>query len=166
MKKTSRPPTITPFLWFDNDLEEAIRFYSAIFKDSKLFDIRRYAETGSDGKTKVMSARFRLGGQEFMGLNGGPHFKFNEAVSFVVRCRTQREVNYYWRRLIADGGKPSQCAWLKDKFGLSWQVVPDQLLELLGDKDPAKAGGVMQAMLGMQKIVIKDLQRAHRGQSR
>lgn len=154
---------ITPFLWFDNNLEAAIKFYSTIFKGAKVLDIRRYDEVGPDGKTKIMTARFRLAGQEFMGLNGGPHFKFTEAVSFVVSCKTQREVDYYWRRLIAGGGKPSQCAWLKDKFGLSWQIVPDQLLELLGDKDPAKAGRVMQAMFGMQKIIIKDLQRAHVG---
>ncbi len=162
MKLKSRQK-ITPFLWFDNNLEEAIRFYTAIFKDSKVLEVRRYDETGPDGKTKIMTARFRLAGQEFMGLNGGPHFKFTEAVSFVVSCTTQREVDYYWRRLLAGGGQPSQCAWLKDRFGLSWQIVPVQLLELLGDKDPAKADRVMQAMFKMSKIDIKTLKRAHVG---
>jgi predicted 3-demethylubiquinone-9 3-methyltransferase (glyoxalase superfamily) len=156
-------PKITPFLWFDNNLENAIKFYTAIFKDSKVLDLRRYDETGPDGKTKIMTARFRLAGQEFTGLNGGPHFKFTEAVSFVVSCKTQKEVDYYWRRLTAGGGQESQCAWLKDKFGLSWQIVPEQLLKLMGDKDPAKAGRVMQAMFKMSKIIIKDLERAHAG---
>ena len=156
-------PKITPFLWFDNNLEEALKFYTAIFKGSKVLEIRRYDEAGPDGKTKIMTASFRLGGQEFMGLNGGPYFKFTEAVSFVVSCRTQREVDYYWKRLIAGGGKPSQCSWLKDKFGLSWQIVPVQLITLLGDKDPAKAARVMQAMLKMSKINIQALQRAHAG---
>jgi predicted 3-demethylubiquinone-9 3-methyltransferase (glyoxalase superfamily) len=161
--KSKSSQKITPFLWFDNNLEQAIKFYTAIFKDSKVLEVRRYDEAGPDGKTKIMTARFRLAGQEFTGINGGPHFKFTEAVSFVVSCKTQGEVDYYWRRLTAGGGKPGQCAWLKDKFGLSWQIVPDQLLELLGDKDPAKAGRVMQAMFDMQKIIIKDLQRAHAG---
>jgi predicted 3-demethylubiquinone-9 3-methyltransferase (glyoxalase superfamily) len=161
--KSKSPQKITPFLWFDNNLEEALKFYTAIFKDSKVLDVRRYDEAGPDGKTKVMTARFRLAGQEFMGINGGPHFQFTEAVSFVVRCKTQREVDYYWRRLTASGGKPSQCAWLKDKFGLSWQIVPDQLMDLLGDKDSAKAARVMQAMLLMTKISIAGLQRAHAG---
>jgi predicted 3-demethylubiquinone-9 3-methyltransferase (glyoxalase superfamily) len=155
--------TITPFLWFDHNLEEAIKFYTAIFQNSKVLEVRRYDDAGPDGKTKVMTAKFRLAGQEFIGLNGGPLFKFTEAVSFVVRCQTQREVDYYWRRLTAGGGRPSQCGWLKDKFGLSWQIVPDQLIELLGDKDPAIAGRVMQAMMQMAKINIKTLQRAYAG---
>lgn len=154
---------ITPFLWFDNNLEAAIRFYTAIFKDSKVLDVRRYDETGPDGKTKVMTASFRLAGQKFIGLNGGPHFKFTEAVSFVVNCKTQREVDYYWRRLTAGGGQPGQCAWLKDRFGLSWQIVPGALMELLGDKDSNKAARVMQAMLQMSKIDIKALKRAYAG---
>ena len=161
--KSKTSPKITPCLWFDNNLEEAIKFYTAIFKNSKVFEVRQYDDAGPDGKTKVMTARFRLAGQEFMGLNGGPLFKFAEAVSLVVSCKTQGEVDYYWRRLTAGGGKPSQCAWLKDKFGLSWQVIPDALMELLGDKDPVKAGRVMQAMLQMSKIDIKKLQRAHAG---
>ena len=156
-------PKITPFLWFNNNLEEAIKFYTAIFKDSKLLEVRRYDETGPDGKSTIMTASFRLAGQEFMGMNGGPLFKFTEAVSFVVSCRTQREVDYYWKRLIAGGGKPSQCSWLKDQFGLSWQIVPVQLITLLGDKDPAKAKRVMQAMMKMSKINIRALQRAHAG---
>jgi len=154
---------ITPFLWFDNNLEEAVKFYTAIFKDSKVFGAQRFDEAGPDGKSRVLTASFRLAGQRFIGINGGPHYKFTEAVSFVVPCKDQREVDYYWRRLTAGGGRPGRCGWLKDKFGLSWQVVPDQLMDLLGDKDPAKAGRAMQAMLGMQKLIIKDLQRAHAG---
>lgn len=161
--KSKTAPKITPFLWFDNNLEEAIKFYTAVFRNSKVFEVRRFDDAGPDGKSKVTTARFRLGGQEFMGLNGGPLFKFTEAVSFVVSCQTQQEVDYYWRRLTAGGGRPSQCAWLKDKYGLSWQIVPDALMDLLGDKDPAKAGRVMQAMLQMSKIDIKKLQRAHAG---
>jgi predicted 3-demethylubiquinone-9 3-methyltransferase (glyoxalase superfamily) len=153
---------ITPFLWFDNNLEQAVKFYTAIFKDAKVLAVRRYDEASPDGKTKIMTARFRLAGQEFVGLNGGPLFKFTEAVSFFVSCKTQQEVDYYWRRLTA-GGSPGRCGWLKDRFGLSWQIVPDQLLDLLGDKDPAKAGRVMQAMLKMSKIKIRALQRAHAG---
>ncbi len=154
---------ITPFLWFDHNLEPALKFYTAIFKDSKVLEVRRYDETGPDGKTKVMTATFRLAGQKFVGINGGPYFKFNEAVSFVVSCQTQREVDYYWRKLTAGGGQPGRCAWLKDKFGLSWQIVPDVLIKLLSDKDSAKAARVMQAMLKMSKIDIKALQRAHAG---
>ena len=155
--------TITPFLWFDHNLEEAITFYSAIFKDAKTLEIRRFDTTGPDGKTPIVTARFRLGGQEFTGINGGPLFKFTEAVSFVVRCKNQREVDTYWRRLTADGGRPSQCAWLKDKFGLSWQIVPDQLMKFLGDQDPAKVARVMAALFQMTKIDIKKLQRAYAG---
>lgn len=157
---------ITPFLWFADQAEPAAKFYVALFKNSKIKRIHRYDESGAGAtgrpKGSVMTVAFQLAGQEFTALNGGPVFKFTEAISLVVHCADQKEVDFYWKKLTA-GGEPGQCGWLKDKYGLSWQIVPDALLELLGDKDPAKAGRVMQAMLGMQKIVIKDLQRAHAG---
>ncbi len=153
---------ITPFLWFDNNLEEAIDFYTSVFKNSKIIDVARY-EVDSPGQTgKVMTATFQLEGQEFMGLNGGPEFKFTEATSFYVNCETQEEVDELWEKLT-EGGEESQCGWLKDKFGLSWQIIPTVLGELLGDKDPEKAGRVMNAMLQMQKIDIKTLQDAYAG---
>jgi predicted 3-demethylubiquinone-9 3-methyltransferase (glyoxalase superfamily) len=142
---------ITPFLWFDGQLEEAVKFYTGVFKDSHVHNVN------------PMSATFVLEGQEFLGLNGGPHFKFNEAVSFFVKCETQDEVDYYWNALTADGGQESQCAWLKDKFGLSWQIVPNALSRYLSDPDRAKAGRVMQAMMKMKKIVIADLDAAAAG---
>lgn len=145
---------ITPFLWFDGNAEEAMNFYVSVFKDSKIKNVSRMGD-------KVFSVTFELNGQEFMGLNGGPHFKFNEAVSFFVKCKDQAEVDYYWEKLTAEG-KESKCAWLQDKFGLWWQIVPDRLGELLGDKDPAKANRVMQAMLKMNKIIIADLEAAYR----
>ena len=153
---------ITPFLWFDNNLEEAIDFYTSVFKNSKIIDVAR-SEVDSPGQTgKVMTATFQLEGQEFMGLNGGPEFKFTEATSFYVNCETQEEVDELWEKLT-EGGEESQCGWLKDKFGLSWQIIPTVLGELLGDKDPEKAGRVMNAMLQMQKIDIKTLQDAYAG---
>ena len=153
---------ITPFLWFDNNLEEAIDFYTSVFKNSKIIDVARY-EVDSPGQTgKVMTATFQLEGQEFMGLNGGPEFKFTEATSFYVNCETQEVVDELWEKLT-EGGEESQCGWLKDKFGLSWQIIPTVLGELLGDKDPEKAGRVMNAMLQMQKIDIKTLQDAYAG---
>ena len=139
-------PKITPFLWFDNNAEEAVKFYTSIFKDSKIGKVHRYGDAGPGPKGTVMTASFSLNGLEFTVLNGGPQFKFNESVSFVVHCQTQQEVDEYWEKLSA-GGKESQCGWLKDKFGLSWQIVPDILMELLGDKDLAKAQRVMKAML-------------------
>jgi predicted 3-demethylubiquinone-9 3-methyltransferase (glyoxalase superfamily) len=153
-------PKITPFLWFDNNAEEAVNFYTAIFKNSKINSISHYGDAGPGPKGSVMTASFSLDGQNFTALNGGPIFKFNESVSFVVHCKGQEEVDYYWEGLLADGGTESQCGWLKDKFGLSWQIVPDTLFELLGDKDPAKSQHVMQAMLKMRKIEIKKLQNA------
>lgn len=151
---------ITPFLWFDNQAEEAISFYISIFKGSKIGKVSRYGKTFPDKEGQVMSATFELFGQEFMALNGGPLFRFNESVSFFVHCEDQREVDYYWERLTADGGQESRCGWLKDRFGLSWQVVPNALAEMLSDKDPEKAGRVLQSMLTMSKIDIKELQRA------
>ena len=155
---------ITPFLWFDNQAEEAAKFYTSVFKDSKIRSIARYGDAGPGPKGSVMTASFEIEGQEFVALNGGPHFKFTEAISFVVNCESQREVDYYWEKLTANGGQESQCGWLRDKFGLSWQIVPTILSELLQDKDAKKAQRVMQAMLKMKKIIIADLQTAYDGQ--
>ncbi len=158
---------ITPFLWFDNKAEEAVNFYVSVFKNSKISGITRYEEEGAkaSGRPKgtVMTVEFQLDGQEFVALNGGPHFKFTEAISFVVNCETQKEVDEFWEKL-SEGGKESQCGWLKDKYGLSWQVVPRVLVEMLQDKDPAKAKSVMEAMLQMHKIDIQTLKQAYKQQ--
>jgi predicted 3-demethylubiquinone-9 3-methyltransferase (glyoxalase superfamily) len=152
-------PKITPFLWFDNKAGQAARFYTSIFKGSKTLDIARYGK-GSPGKPgSVMTVRFRILGQEFTALNGGPVFKITPAVSFVVHCKTQREVDYYWRRLAA-GGKEVQCGWLEDRYGVSWQIVPDVLIRLLTGTDRAKAERVTTAMMKMVKLDIKGLRRA------
>ncbi|MDA2892749.1 VOC family protein [Mycolicibacterium sp. BiH015] len=155
-------PAITPSLWFDNDLEDAIAFYSTIFPNSSLESIERYTDAGPGTPGEVVSATFTLDGQRFIGINGGPAFPFTEAVSFTITCRDQDEVDYYWDRLVA-GGQESQCGWLKDRYGLSWQVVPDRLIELTSDPDPAKAAAATKAMLGMRKIVIADLEDAVAG---
>lgn len=149
---------ITPFLWFDTQAEEAMNYYVSIFKNSKILGVQRQ---GHDGP--VFSVSFELDGQEFIGLNAGPQFKFNEAISFFVNCEDQAEVDYYWNKLIADGGEKSMCGWCKDKFGLWWQIIPKQLGELMGDPDPEKSQRVMQAMLKMQKIIVADLQKAYDG---
>jgi predicted 3-demethylubiquinone-9 3-methyltransferase (glyoxalase superfamily) len=155
---------ITPFLWFDDKAEEAAKFYCSIFKNSRIEAITRYDEEAAKPTGRpagsVMTVKFQLEGQEFVGLNGGPHFKFTEAVSFVVNCEGQEEVDYFWSKLSA-GGEESQCGWLKDKFGLSWQVVPTILIEMLQDKDAAKAKRVTKAMLEMGKIDIATLKRAY-----
>jgi predicted 3-demethylubiquinone-9 3-methyltransferase (glyoxalase superfamily) len=151
---------ITPFLWFDNNAEEAMNFYLSIFKDSKVVSVARYGDAGPGPKGTVMTAKFQLNGQEFIALNGGPHFKFTEAISFVVDCETQTEVDGYWEKL-SEGGEESMCGWLKDKYGLSWQIVPTVLGELLQDKDPVKAKRVMEVMLQMKKIDIKKLKQAY-----
>ncbi|MEW6027846.1 MAG: VOC family protein [Chloroflexota bacterium] len=148
---------ITPFLWFDTQAEEAMNFYVSIFKNSKVGGVSR----GPDGR--AFSVSFQLDGQEFMGLNAGPQYRFSEAVSFFVNCEDQAEVDDLWSELIADGGEESRCGWLKDKYGLSWQIIPRQLGELMGDPDPEKSRRVMEAMLKMNKIVIADLQKAHQG---
>jgi predicted 3-demethylubiquinone-9 3-methyltransferase (glyoxalase superfamily) len=153
---------ITPFLWFDGQAEEAMQFYVSIFKNSKIGNVSRYGDGGPGASGTVMSATFQLDGQEFMALNGGPQFPFNEAISFFVSCETQPEVDELWDKLC-DGGAPSQCGWLKDKYGLSWQIIPTALGQMLGDKDPEKAGRVLQAMLQMQKIDIRVLERAYSG---
>jgi len=151
---------ITPFLWFDNNAEEAMNFYVSIFKNSKVLKVARYGDAGPGPKGAVMTANFQLDGQEFVALNGGPHFKFTEAISFVVNCETQQEVDEFWKKL-SEGGEESRCGWLKDKYGLSWQIVPTILVELLQDKDPEKAKRVMEAMLQMNKIDIKKLKQAY-----
>jgi len=168
MKKTTRKlaQKITPFLWFDHQAEEAARFYASIFKKSKIGRITRYGEeakrTTGRPAGSVMTVEFELEGQEFVALNGGPIFNFNEAVSFVVNCRTQAEVDWFWKKLSA-GGHKVQCGWLKDKFGVSWQVVPEALNKLLSAKDAAKAQRVMNAMLKMVKLDIKKLKAAGEG---
>jgi predicted 3-demethylubiquinone-9 3-methyltransferase (glyoxalase superfamily) len=154
---------ITPFLWFDNQAEEVMNFYVSIFKNSKILSVNRYGEGAPAPKGTVMTANFELDGQVFTALNGGPMLKFSPAISFVVHCETQAEVDEYWAKLSA-GGKENQCAWLDDKFGVSWQIVPDILIELLSDPDPVKAGRVMQAMMQMTKIDIAALQRAYEEQ--
>jgi len=151
---------ITTFLWFDNNAEEAMSHYVSIFKNSKIVNVTRYGEAGPGPAGGVMVGTFQLEGQEFAALNGGPRFKFTEAISLVVNCDSQEEVDDLWRKL-SDGGTPGQCAWLKDKFGLSWQIVPRVLIELLQDPDPVKSRRVMQAMMQMTKIDIAALQRAH-----
>jgi predicted 3-demethylubiquinone-9 3-methyltransferase (glyoxalase superfamily) len=151
---------ITPFLWFDHQAEEAMNFYTSIFPDSRVGEVSRYPEGGPGEAGSVMSGSFVLQGQEFMVLNGGPQFKFNEAISLFVRCETQEEVDHYWARLT-EGGEPGPCGWLKDKYGLSWQIIPDLLNQLMGDSDPAKAQRVMQAMLQMSKIESDLLQQAY-----
>ena len=151
---------ITPFLWFDGKAEEAMNFYTSIFKKSKLVSLTRYGETGPGPKGTVMSAIFNLEGQEFMVLNGGPLFKFSPAISFFVNCRTQEEVDELWEKLSA-GGEKQMCGWLKDKYGVSWQIIPTILGELLQDKDSEKAERVMKTMLQMGKIDIAGLKRAY-----
>ena len=153
---------ITPFLWFDDNADEAVNFYLSIFKDSRLLDATRYGEAGPGPKGTIMTATFELNGQQFIALNGGPRFKFTEAVSFVVKCETQEEIDYYWDKLL-DGGEPQRCGWLKDRFGLSWQIVPAQLSELFGGNDPQRAGRVMQAMMQMVKFDIAKLKQAYDG---
>jgi predicted 3-demethylubiquinone-9 3-methyltransferase (glyoxalase superfamily) len=153
---------ITPFLWFDNNAEEAVNFYASIFKDAKILEVVRYGEAGPGPEGTAMTVSFELFGQEFIALNGGPHFKFNEAISFSVNCETQEEVDEFWEKLT-DGGTESRCGWLKDKYGLSWQVNPSILGKMLNDTDPQKAKRVMEAMLQMDKIDIPTLQRAYEG---
>jgi predicted 3-demethylubiquinone-9 3-methyltransferase (glyoxalase superfamily) len=153
---------ITPFLWFNEQAEEAINFYVSIFKNSKILNVSRYGDEMPGPKGKVMTAAFMLDGQEFIALNGGPQFKFTEAISFVVNCETQEEVDELWEKLT-EGGEEVQCGWLKDKYGLSWQIVPAILGELMSDPDPEKAQRVTQAMLKMQKIIVADLQKAYAG---
>lgn len=154
---------ITPFLWFNDNAEAAVKFYTSIFKKSRVGKIARYSKAGEKVSGRpagsVMTIEFEIEGQEFIALNGGPDFEFNEAVSFVVNCKTQAEVDYYWKKLSA-GGQKVQCGWLKDKFGVTWQIVPEIVSELMSDKDPAKSQRVMKAILKMVKLDIKKLKQA------
>ena len=155
---------ITPFFCFDNQAAEAVKFYTTIFRKSKVLKAVRYSDAAANAsgqpKGSVMTIEFKLEGQRFMALNGGPHFKFNEAVSFVVQCKTQAEIDKFWGKLSA-GGRESQCGWLKDKFGVSWLIVPDSLGKLISSKDPERSQRVMEALLKMRKLKIKDLKRAY-----
>ena len=160
---------ITPFLWFNDQAQEAANFYTSIFKNSKIGRILRYdeeaAKVSQSGRPagSVLTIEFEIEGQKFVALNGGPQFKFTESISFVVNCETQKEVDYFWEKLTADGGEESQCGWLRDKFGVSWQVTPTVLIDMLHDKDAKKSERVMKAMLQMQKIDIKKLDAAYAG---
>jgi predicted 3-demethylubiquinone-9 3-methyltransferase (glyoxalase superfamily) len=157
-------PKISPFLWFDNQAEAAARFYVSIFPNSKVGTISRYGDAGPGPKGSVMTVAFELDGQEVIALNGGPQFQFNEAVSLSVDCETQEEVDRYWQKL-SEGGAEGPCGWLKDRYGLSWQINPTILGQMLNDADPAKAGRVMEAMLKMKKIDIPTLKRAYEGKA-
>ena len=158
---------ITPFLWFDNEAEQAAKFYVSVFKNSRVGKVLRYDEASAKAAGgevgSVLTVEFEIEGQRFTALNGGPEFKFNESISFVVNCDTQKEVDYFWEKLTAEGGQESQCGWLKDKFGVSWQITPAILIEMLHDKDEEKSARVMKAMLQMQKIDIEKLREAHAG---
>jgi len=154
---------ITPCLWFDNNLDEAIALYTKLFPDVTILEKTQYGEAGPGKPGSVLTATFEVGGQRLMCMNGGPYFKFNEAISLFVLCEDQAEVDHYWNGLTADGGEESQCGWLKDKFGLSWQIIPKDLGKLLGDPDREKADRVMKAMLEMQKIEIDALYSAYYG---
>ncbi|MGF7117158.1 VOC family protein [Methanobacterium oryzae] len=151
---------INPFLWFDNQAEEAMNFYISVFKNSKVISVTRYGEGGPAPKGTVMTAKFQIEGQEFVALNGGPMFTFSQAISFVVNCETQEEIDYYWEKL-SEGGEEQGPGWIKDKYGLSWQIVPIVLQEMMGDSDSAKSSRVMTAMMQMTKIDIKKLKQAY-----
>ena len=156
-------PDISPFLWFDTQAEEAANFYVSLFPNSKITDCARYGESGPGPAGSVMTIAFELDGKPFTGLNGGPHFTFTEAVSFVVRCQDQAEVDHYWEGLTADGGKASQCGWLKDKYGLSWQIVPQDFLDLMSSPDKDAKGRMFAAMMQMTKLDIAKLKAAFEG---
>ena len=158
--KLEHKQKITPFLWFNDNAEEAVNFYTSLFENSRIKTLTRNGKNGPGAEGSVMSAVFELAGQEFFALNGGPMFQFTEAISLFVNCETQEEVDMLWEKL-SEGGKKSRCGWLKDKFGLSWQVVPNILGDLMNDEDRRKAGNVMQAMMKMDKIIIKDLEEAY-----
>jgi len=155
-------PSITPYLWFDNQAEEAASFYASVFGNSRVVDVQRYGEAGPGPKGTAMVVTFELEGQKFIALNGGPHFTFNEAVSLYTSCKNQEEVDELWEKLT-DGGEPGQCGWLKDKYGLSWQIIPTALSDMLSDPDPDKSNRVMKAMLEMKKIDIRALKDAYDG---
>jgi len=154
---------ITTFLWFDKEAEEAARFYTSIFENSKILDVSRYGEAGPGPKGTVLVVEFELAGQRFLALNGGPHFKFTEAISLLVDCETQEELDALWEKLTSNGGNDAPCGWLKDRFGLSWQLVPSAAVRLLHDPDPERAARTMRALMQMKKIDIAALKRAHAG---
>jgi predicted 3-demethylubiquinone-9 3-methyltransferase (glyoxalase superfamily) len=154
---------ITPSLWFDTEAEEAATFYTSVFKDSRILSVERFGDGGPGEPGSVMAVGFELNGHAFVGINGGPAFDFNESVSFMVSCDSQDEVDHYWDRLVEGGGQESQCGWLKDKYGVSWQIVPTELRKLLGDPGPERAQRAMQAMLKMNKIDIEGLRQAAAG---
>jgi predicted 3-demethylubiquinone-9 3-methyltransferase (glyoxalase superfamily) len=156
-------PKISPFLWFNDQAEQAATFYVSLFPRSRILNVARYAEGGPMPAGTAMTVQLEIDGQTITALNGGPHYTLSPAFSFVIDCKDQDEVDHFWNRLLADGGEESQCGWLTDRFGLSWQVVPSVLVELLTDKDPAKARRAMEAMMTMRKLDIAALQRAHRG---
>jgi predicted 3-demethylubiquinone-9 3-methyltransferase (glyoxalase superfamily) len=156
---------ITPYLWFNDQAEEAASYYVSIFDNSRIVHVERYGEAGPGPEGSVMTVTFELEGQQFVGLNGGPEFTFTEAISFHVSCETQDEVDALWEKLAADGGQPGPCGWIKDRFGLSWQIIPTALPELLGDPDNERAGRVMKAMLSMSKIEIQGLRDAYEGRA-
>jgi predicted 3-demethylubiquinone-9 3-methyltransferase (glyoxalase superfamily) len=158
-------PKLSPFLWFDSQAEDAANFYVSLFPNSKITHTVRYGEAGPGPKGSVMTVAFELDGKPFTGINGGPHYTFSEAVSFVIDCRDQAEVDRYWEALTADGGAPGPCGWLKDRFGLSWQVVPDALHRLLGDPDPARAKRATEAMMQMSRLDVAKLEAAAAGAS-
>lgn len=153
---------ITPFLWFDGNAEEAMRFYTSVFKNAKVVDVRRFGSEGPGPEGSVMTATFQIEGQEFVALNGGPHYQFTPAISFFVNCETQEEVDDLWAKL-SDGGCPLRCGWITDKYGITWQIVPSVMMRLLQDEDPEKAGRTVRAMLEMVKLDGPALQRAHDG---
>lgn len=153
---------ITPFLWFNDNAEQAIELYLSVFKDAKIVNVHRYGDAGPGPKGSIMSATFQLEGQSFMALNGGPHYSFSPAISLFVSCETQAEVDELWKKL-SEGGTTNRCGWLTDRFGVTWQIIPSVLGRLLGDKDPQKSQRVMQAMLQMNKIDIAGLERAYEG---
>jgi len=154
---------ITPFLWYDGQAEEAARLYTSIFKNSRIIDVMRCGEQGPGPKGSALTVTFEIEGQRFMALNGGPMYKFTEAFSLFVDCESQAEVDDYWIKLTADGGREDRCGWLKDKFGVSWQIIPRALMKAIGDQDPARAGRAMQAMFQMKKIDIQTIEAAHAG---
>ena len=156
---------ITPFLWFDTQAEQAANYYVSVFKDARILEIVRFGEAGPGPKGAVMTVSFEIQGTQFTALNGGPQFKFSEAISFVVRCDTQQEIDALWGKLTAQGGQEGPCGWLKDKYGLSWQLVPPVLIEFLNDRDATKAKRTMEAMMKMGKLDIALLTRAHAGQA-
>lgn len=162
-QENKRMQKITPFLWYDSQAEEAAKFYTSIFRNSKIGTVRRYGEAGPGPKGSAMTVEFQVEGQDFIALNGGPHYQFTPAISLFVKCETQAEVDELWEKLLSGGGRPNRCGWLQDRFGVSWQIIPTTLGKLMSDPDPQKSSRVMRAMLQMEKIDIDGLKRAYEG---